>query len=110
MAGDVQPLASGAMRIVLPDGAAVSLDLIELHTVILEAERACGARDDNTDWITAAYWRDLAQRFVAAGVPGCTATMAYQLRERILDEWRALKKNMLTPLLSPGGTDSTPTS
>ena len=59
---------------------------------------------------TSAFIRDLADRLVELGVPGCTPTVAVALWNRSGQEIERLKKNTSTTQTSVSGTDQTPTA
>jgi hypothetical protein len=109
----VLPDGSFRFKVRSRDGAEVehSIDVLFLRLTCEECEDAhqLPTTGENGAYrATTAFLVDLASRLEAAGVSGCTASIAYQLWNVSVRELELLKKNTSETPNSPTGSESPP--
>ncbi|OGT57665.1 MAG: hypothetical protein A3E01_02705 [Gammaproteobacteria bacterium RIFCSPHIGHO2_12_FULL_63_22] len=73
-------------------GTTFSVDVLIAEIACERVELKHGATDENMDWITAAFFADLASAYQEIGIVNCTPWMASQLRDAVRDRYLELKK------------------
>lgn len=99
-----RPVPSGLLLVEVA-GQSLKLDLTEVQVTTEAVERRHNATNDNPNWYTPEFLRDLAAAYIDLGIHQCTPTQAALLREAAQREYANLRAHFFSTPRSPGATE-----